>query len=62
MSEELYVNANGFKCVRSQLAKTEGHDPQEYELYKKGYITKDKMEVREAQFAGRKSAIPERLQ
>lgn len=29
--EELYVNKNGFKCVKSQLAKTEGFDPQEYE-------------------------------
>ena len=31
MTEELYVNKRGFKCVRSQLAKTEGRDPQEYD-------------------------------
>lgn len=30
MSEELYVNKRGFKCVRSQLAKTDGRDPQEH--------------------------------
>lgn len=31
MQDELYVNASGFKCVRTQLAKTQGRDPQEYE-------------------------------
>jgi len=30
MAEELYVNARGFKCVKSQLAKTSGRDPQEH--------------------------------
>lgn len=30
MTEELYVNKNGFKCVKSQLAKTDGRDPQEH--------------------------------
>lgn len=30
MTEELYVNKNGFKCVMSQLAKTDGRDPQEH--------------------------------
>lgn len=30
MPEELYVNKRGFKCVRSQLAKTDGRDPQEH--------------------------------
>lgn len=34
MNEELYVNKRGFKCVRSQLAKTDGYDPQEYEAAK----------------------------
>ena len=29
--QELYVNKNGFRCVRSQLMKTDGADPQEYE-------------------------------
>lgn len=29
--EDVYVNKKGFKCVKSQLAKTEGRDPQEYE-------------------------------
>lgn len=37
MSDELYVNKNGFKCVRSQLAKTDGRDPQEYEQIKQRY-------------------------
>jgi len=31
MGEELYVNKNGWKCVKSQLAKTDGRDPIEYE-------------------------------
>lgn len=35
MADDLYVNKNGFKCVRSQLAKTEGRDPQEYEATKR---------------------------
>jgi len=30
MPEEIYVNKRGFKCVRSQLAKTDGRDPQEH--------------------------------
>jgi len=30
MAEDLYVNKNGFKCVKSQLAKTDGRDPVEY--------------------------------
>ena len=29
--DEIYMNKNGFKCVRGQLAKTDGRDPQEYE-------------------------------
>lgn len=51
MSEELYVNKNGFKCVRSQLAKTDGHDPQEYELAKKGYIDKKALRVHAPEYA-----------
>jgi hypothetical protein len=31
MSEQIYVNKNGFKCVVSQLMKTDGKDPQEHE-------------------------------
>ena len=34
MAEELYMNKSGFKCVRSQLAKTDGRDPVEYEQAK----------------------------
>lgn len=35
MADELYVNKYGFKCVRSQLAKTDGRDPQEHESMKR---------------------------
>ncbi len=50
MAEELYVNKNGFKCVRSQLAKTDGYDPQEYELMQKGYADKAAFKVRAPEF------------
>jgi len=30
MSDEMYVNKNGFKCLMSSLQKTDGIDPQEY--------------------------------
>jgi len=30
MTEELYVAKDGFKCVKSQLAKTDGRDPREH--------------------------------
>lgn len=35
MAEELYVNKNGFKCVKSQLLKTDGVDPVEFEKQKR---------------------------
>lgn len=34
MSDDIYMNKSGFKCVKVQLAKTEGRDPQEYERAK----------------------------
>ncbi len=34
MSQEEYVNKNGFRCVMSQLAKTNGVDPQEHAALK----------------------------
>lgn len=37
--DEIYMNKSGFKCVRVQLAKTEGRDPQEYEQAKRMSIT-----------------------
>jgi len=37
MSEPLYVNKNGFKCVRSQLAKTDGRDPVEHAAAQQRY-------------------------
>jgi len=37
MAEEIYVNKNGFKCVMSQLVKTNGIDPQEFERLKVQY-------------------------
>ena len=39
---DLYVNKNGFKCVPSQLAKTEGRDPQEFEELKRRHGNNDK--------------------
>jgi len=30
LNEEPYVSKTGWKCVKSQLAKTEGRDPSEY--------------------------------
>lgn len=42
MAEELYVNKNGFKCVMTQLAKTDGRDPQEYEKFKDVDVAKAK--------------------
>lgn len=31
MNEKIYANKTGFKCVWSQLGKTDGCDPVEYE-------------------------------
>jgi hypothetical protein len=50
MADEIYMSPNGFKCVRAQLAKTEGLDPVEYELAKKGYTDKSKLKVKAAEF------------
>lgn len=30
MAEEMYMNSRGFKCVMSQLQKTDGRDPQDH--------------------------------
>lgn len=30
MTEQIYANKKGFKCVWSQLGKCDGKDPQEY--------------------------------
>ena len=35
MAEELYMNKNGFKCVKGQLVKTDGIDPQLFERQEK---------------------------
>lgn len=48
--EKIYANKNGFKCVWSQLAKTDGYDPQDYQKYDKEKakckkVTKDFDEV-----------------
>ncbi len=50
MAEELYVNKNGFKCVRTQLAKTDGADPQEYELARRSGQRTDTLKVRAPEF------------
>lgn len=50
MAEELYVNKNGFKCVRTQLAKTEGKDPQEYELARRSGGNVKTLKTREAAY------------
>jgi hypothetical protein len=47
---ELYMSPTGFKCVKEQLAKTEGLDPVEYELAKKGYTDKSKLKVKAAEY------------
>jgi len=46
MTEELYVNKRGFKCVRSQLAKTDGRDPQEHESAKQNNTDTKLLRVR----------------
>jgi hypothetical protein len=56
MAEELYVNKNGFKCVKSQLAKTEGRDPQEYENIKR---MSDSPATLKAEAAKLKVRVPE---
>lgn len=48
---ELYMSPTGFKCVKEQLAKTEGLDPVEYELAKKGYTNKASLKVKVAEYA-----------
>ncbi len=50
MAEELYVNKNGFKCVRSQLAKSDGIDPQEYEAAKRNGQDTKNLKVRAPEF------------
>lgn len=50
MSEELYVNKRGFKCVRSQLAKTDGRDPQEYENAKQNDNDTKLLKVRATEY------------
>ena len=47
---ELYMNKNGFKCVRGQLAKTEGLDPQEYENAKRNGSSLDSLKLRAAEY------------
>lgn len=39
MADDIYMNKNGFKCARSQLVKTDGRDPQEYEHAKRISMT-----------------------
>jgi len=51
MADEIYMSPTGFKCVRAQLAKTEGLDPVEYELAKKGYTDKASLKVKAPEFA-----------
>lgn len=46
MAEELYVNKNGFKCVKSQLMKTDGVDPQEHEAAMRSGIDVKTLPVR----------------
>jgi hypothetical protein len=61
MSEEIYMNKNGFKCVRAQLIKTEGRDPQEYEHAKRVATSNgnhDKI-VMKAEVAKLKIRVPE---
>lgn len=41
---EIYMNKNGFKCDRAQLAKTEGRDPQEYEEAKRRSMTEGQID------------------
>ena len=48
--EEIYVNKTGFKCVRSQLAKTDGLDPVEHELARKGYVDAKSLKVKAPEF------------
>jgi len=50
MPEELYVNKNGFKCVRSQLAKTDGRDPQEHAAAKAAGLDPKALKVRMAEY------------
>jgi len=59
MGEELYVNKIGWKCVRSQLAKTDGRDPIEYERVRQMFkestpaqikAEQDKLKVRIPEF------------
>jgi hypothetical protein len=59
MAEDLYVNKNGFKCVMSQLAKTDGRDPQEHYALKQQHrddtsafkAEVSKLKVRASQYA-----------
>jgi len=50
MSEPLYVNKRGFKCVESQLAKTEGRDPQDWEKYKEDPAKQKVLPVKVAKY------------
>lgn len=49
--ENLYVNKRGFKCVESQLAKTEGKDPQDYERQKDDKPARDALPVKVSKYA-----------
>jgi len=51
MAEELYVNKNGFKCVMTQLVKTDGRDPVEYELAKRAGQNVKALKVHAAKYA-----------
>jgi len=55
--DEMYVNKNGFKCVRSQLAKTDGRDPQEYERLVRHH--KDDPQTLKSEIAKLKVRAPE---
>jgi len=48
--EDLYMNKSGFKCVRGQLAKTEGLDPQEYEQAKRNGTSLAALKVRALEY------------
>lgn len=59
MPEDLYVNKRGFKCVRSQLAKTEGRDPQEYERVMADFKNDGDQKARTDKLSGLKVHAPE---